>query len=167
VNTENYNLDYSDPEPPREVWWKVVLKWIALLPGSIVAYYLATILNNWGASYYNPAIVHDMMGTGDFGGHYILGPVYIFHTRAIAAAAFIAFAIWLAPSHKKTVFGVYAGFYVLWIVALIFILGAAFNEFGGFRWEPLVRMIIEVIAAGCGIVFGGLAMLEEAAITKD
>jgi hypothetical protein len=141
-------------------WWKTALKWACLLPGSIVAYYFATILNNWGASYYDPDIVHDMMGTGGFSGHYILGPVYIFHTRAIAAGAFCAFAVWLAPSHKKIVFGVYCAFYVLWLLALVFLLGMAFNQYGGFRWEPAIRLAIELIAAGLGVVLGGLATLE-------
>ncbi len=102
-----------------------------------------------------------MMGRADFGGHYIIGPIYIFHTRALAAGAFVGFAVWLAPSHKKVVFGIYTAFYALWVVVLIFLLGAAFNEYGGFLWEPLVRLIIEVIAAGVGVIAGGLVMLEE------
>jgi len=158
---------YSNPRAPREAWWRVAIKWILLLPGSIAVYYFATILNNLGASYYNPEIVYDIARTGGFGGHYIIGPIYIFHTRALSAAAFITFAIWLAPSHKKTVFVVSVGLFVLWAVYLFFFMGFAFNELRKILWEPFIRMIIELIAAGCGIVFGGLAMLEEESRAKN
>jgi hypothetical protein len=164
VSKQEFNVDHSDFEPTREARWKVALKWIGLLPGSIVAYFIAGILNDWAISRaYDGEMIHDMMGTGGFAGHYIMGPIYLFHHLVVPAAVFSMFAIRFAPSHKNVVFGVNIGMYVLWILTLIFILGAAFNEFGGFRWEPLIRMIIEILAAGCGIVFGGRYMLEEVA----
>lgn len=164
MSKQEFNVDHSDFEPTREARWKVALKWTGLLPGSIAAYFIAAILNDWAISaFYGGEIIHAMVGTRGFGGHYIIGPIYLFHHLAIPAAVFIAFAIRFAPSHKRVVFGAYIGLYVLWVFTLIFILGAAFNEFGGFRWEPLIRMIIEILAAGCGIVFGGLYMLKEVA----
>jgi hypothetical protein len=163
VSKQEFNVDHSDFEPTREARWKVALKWIGLLPGSIVAYFIAAILNDFVISGLYGEIMHDMMGTGGFAGHYIIGPIYLFHHLAIPSAVLSAFAIKFAPSHKSVVFGVYIGMYVFWIFRLILIFGTAFNVLGGVRWEPLIRMIIEMIAAGCGIVFGGRYMLEEVA----
>jgi len=57
---------------------KKILKWIGLLPLVAITYFVSKILSNWSFSYVDPDLVHDMATLGGLGGHYILGPIFLF-----------------------------------------------------------------------------------------
>ena len=81
-----------------------VLRWIGVLPAFVASMYLTFLL--WGWSMYFAGegdLVQDLRTSADFGGHYILGPLYCLGMTAAAAALGILAATFTAPSHRKVV----------------------------------------------------------------
>jgi len=141
--------------------WQTILRWIAVLPASVVAQYVAIIFNRWTANYYDDDVVYRMSRSYDFGGHYIIGPVYAMQMGLICGAAFSFAGIKVAPSHKKAVLTVYGIGYVAWIVLGVFLICYAPHAGKEVSIEAIMRYSIQTIATAFGLLFGGLMAIDD------
>ena len=48
-------------------------------------------------------MVEDINSVDDYGGHYFLGPLFVFLREAFAVGFGVYSGVYLAPKHKKTV----------------------------------------------------------------
>jgi hypothetical protein len=138
---------------------KKTFKWIGLLPVVIIAYFLSKILSNWGFSYYDPGFVHDIATLGGFGGHYILGPIFLFQREATAIGLAIFAGIYIAPSYKKIVYFILLGVWVIFLIISAFGIGLTLGEY---QWtkELIATAIVETIAQIVGVIACGFYVWE-------
>lgn len=152
---EKDEVQLSKPIPV----WVLILRWIGILPSCIAIYILAQIINDWITSRYLPELVHDLFRAPDFAGHVILGPVYVFQRFAIAVALAVYAGIRIAPSHRKIVFFCIIGLWFLFLIFGAIGLGVSFHR-EIWTTGKIIRLIVETLAQGIGLVFGGLVALK-------
>ena len=76
-------------------------------------------------------MVDDINSLDDYGGHYILGPLFVFLREAFAVGFGVYSGVYLVPKHKKIVF---AGFIFLWLMFLLLISFAIGLTFFRMEW---------------------------------
>jgi len=105
-------------------------------------------------------MVDDINSVDDYGGHYILGPLFVFLREAFAVGFGVYSGVYLAPKHKKIVFTI---FIFLWVVFLLFISYAIGLTFFRMEWttEKLLRNLTEIIAQLTGLVLAGIFIWKE------
>lgn len=82
------------------------LRWICVLPGVIIAYFLSGFLFNIGGISYGISRV-DISNINRYGGfieNYILGPMILFVTEMISVGTAVLAGVYIAPDYKKTVY---------------------------------------------------------------
>ncbi len=92
-----------------EPWWKLALRWIAVLPATVVAYIFATWAYFFGLGWAVPTLSREIRYADAFEGHYVMGPLLVFGWFFIATAAATMAGMKTAPSHRIVVAVVLAG----------------------------------------------------------
>jgi hypothetical protein len=129
-----------------------ILRWLAVLPSAFLAYIITVTLVDWGVSRTAyPELAQEVVGSYGFGGHYILGPLYIFVRFGMATFAGVGAAMKVAPSHKIKVGFVLFGIYILLIFISVFLFGKYSSQI---NWsvECVSRLVVELLAQLLGIL---------------
>jgi predicted metal-binding membrane protein len=105
-------------------------------------------------------MVDDINLVDDYGGHYILGPLFVFLREAFAVGFGVYSGVYLVPKYKKIVF---AGFIFLWLMFLLLISFAIGLTFFRMEWttEKLLRNLTEIIAQLIGLLIAGIFIWKE------
>jgi hypothetical protein len=105
-------------------------------------------------------MVEDINSVDDYGGHYILGPLFVFLREVFAVGFGVYSGVYLAPKYKKVVF---TFFIFLWVLFLLFISFAIGLTFFRMEWttEKLLRNLTEIVAQLIGIVIAGVFIWKE------
>ena len=105
-------------------------------------------------------MVDDINSVDDYGGHYILGPLFVFLREVFAVGFGVYSGVYLAPKHKKIVF---KGFIFLWLIFLLLISFAIGLTFFRMEWttEKLLRNLTEIIAQLIGLVIADIFIWKE------
>jgi|TARA_B110000902_G_scaffold187680_1_gene212360 uncharacterized membrane protein (DUF485 family) len=112
-------------------------------------------------------MVEDINSVDDYGGHYFLGPIFIFIREAFAIGFGVYSGVYLVPRHKKKV---YMLFIFLWVIFLLLISFAIGLTFFRMEWtsEMLLRNLTEIISQLVGLVVSGIYIWkEQKLIEKD
>jgi len=146
-------------EKSRQLW-KNALRWIGILPVSIVAYVVSKLLSNWSFGYVDPELVRDIDKARDFADHYILGPMFVFQREGTATGIAIYTGVYLAPSYKKVVFFILVGLWVIMLLVASFFIGATVQIY---EWTTgaIIRTVLELIAQLVAIIVVGYYLWEE------
>jgi hypothetical protein len=107
-------------------------------------------------------MVEDISLMNDFGGHYILGPLFVFLREVFAVGFGVFSGVYLVPKNKNIIF---AGFIILWIIFLLillilFLFGLSFFSME-LTTEELFRFLIEIIAQLIGLLLAGIFIWKE------
>jgi hypothetical protein len=105
-------------------------------------------------------MVEDINSVDDYGGHYILGPLFVFLREVFAVGFGIYSGVYLVPKYKKVVF---IFFIFLWVLFLLFISFAIGLTFFRMEWttEKLLRNLTEIVAQLIGIVIASIFIWKE------
>lgn len=127
-----------------------ILKWTGVLPLVVIAYFATKAIFDFTSVRYIPDLIHDISTNGGFGGHYILGPLYIFQREMVATLAAVLSGVYIAPSHKKIVYFTFIGlFATAYLVSVFFV----WLSLEAYPWttELVILTAIEAIAQMIGL----------------
>jgi uncharacterized membrane protein (DUF485 family) len=143
------------------------IRWIFFIPLAITIYIVSKICLSWTFYYISSQMVEDINSVDDYGGHYFLGPIFIFIREAFAIGFGVYSGVYLVPRHKIKV---YMLFILLWVIFLLLISFAIGLTFFRMEWtsEMLLRNLTEIIAQLVGLVVSGIYIWkEQKLIEKD
>lgn len=143
-----------------------ILRWIFFIPLALTIYIVSKLCLSWTFSFISYYLVVDIAFADDFGGHNILGPIFIFTREAIAVGFGVYSGVYLAPRQKMIVF---AYFIFLWVLFLLFM--AILNGLTFFRteWtiERFLRIAAEIIAQIVGLIVAGVYIWKEQKLIEE
>ena len=137
-----------------------IIRWIFIIPLAATIYAISKLCLSWTFDYISSNLVKDINSMSDFGGHYILGPIFIFLKEGFAIGFAVYSGVYLAPNHKKSIF---FSFIFLWILLLLFIsfsLGINYFKFE-LTNEMIFRNITELVAQLIGFIVAGIYIWKE------
>lgn len=155
--------------------WIKVIRWIGILPALIISYVLAKYLfgilfkvtietflglalsNFEGIDYSMGNTVNDIKYASGFGGHYILGPIFVFLREAIAVTLSFCLAIYITPNGKRIVFYFFLG---LLIMLNVYLLISSIRLIDSYTTEMIIRSVIEFAALIVGLLFAHAYMQD-------
>jgi len=108
------------------------LRWIAVLPASVVGSYLVYLAYYWLNRTY-------IFTNGD----YLWNHISMFIASMLMGGTFIAIGVSVAPSHQKVCASVMFGFWCIISGAALFA-----NIVTGFSWTSFISLICSLIGAG-------------------
>lgn len=137
-----------------------ILRWLFFIPLAGLIYIISKLCLSWTFFYISSKMVEDISSDGDFGGHYILGPAYIFIREAFAIGFGIYSGVYLAPNNKKIIFFLFVG---LWINFLLFVSFAFGLTFYRIEWtsEKIFSNLTEILAQLVGFIVSGIYIWKE------
>lgn len=140
--------------------WNEILRWIFFLPLSFIMYLISKLCITLTFFFINNDLVTDINSVYDFGGHYILGPIFIFIRELLAVTFGVYSGVYFAPSHKKIVF---YGFIIIWILYLLIISFGIGYTISIYEWktEEIIRNLVELFAQIVGLTIVGIYIWKE------
>ncbi len=137
-----------------------IIRWVFFIPLAAIIYIVSIFCLTWTFNFINNNMVDDINSLDDFGGHYILGPLYIFLRESFAVGFAVYSGVYLAPKYKTVVF---TFFIFLWVVFLLFVSFTIGLTFFSIEWttEKLLRNLTEIIAQLTGLVIAGIFIWRE------
>jgi hypothetical protein len=137
-----------------------ILRWTFFIPLASTIYIVSKLCLSWTFYFISSNVVEDINSVDDYGGHYILGPIFIFLREAFAIGFGVYSGVYLAPRYKKMVFAFFLLFWVLLILFVSFSIGLTYFKM---KWttEHLLRNMTEIIAQSVGFVVSGIIIWKE------
>nr|HPG54694.1 hypothetical protein [Smithellaceae bacterium] len=89
-------------------------------------YIVSKLCLSWTFYFISSNMVEDINSVDDYGGHYFLGPLFVFLREAFAVGFGVYSGVYLAPKHKKTVFTFFIFLWVLFLLLISFAIGLTF-----------------------------------------
>lgn len=130
--------------------FKTLLRWLGVVLLSPAAY-LATYALLYVVYPHDIKLVAQSIGAGNgFQGHYLDAIMYFVSGSAFSTAAFIATAVYLAPSNKYTVFRIFSVLMLLILVLDVLFAGYIMYMYG-FNLESLVKTVCFIFGISAGI----------------
>jgi len=143
-----------------------ILRWTFFIPLAATIYVVSKLCLSWTFYFISSNMVEDINSVDDYGGHYILGPVFIFLREAFAVGFGVYTGVYTAPRQKKIIF---TFFIFLWVVFLLFISFAIGLTFFRMEWttEKLLRNLTEITAQLVGLVVAGIYIWKEQKLIEE
>ena len=142
--------------------FRIIMRWIAIIPAAVLAYALAKGLSDWSASRFFYELVRDVNTNRGIGGHYIFGSIYIFQRELVATLGAFYFSLVVAPKYRQYVYFIMAVLYIFGILVIVSILNGYIATAGLYNWtsENTIRTIIETAAQIIAIIVIGVTLLK-------
>ena len=136
------------------------IKWIFFIPLAATIYIVSKLCLSWTFYFISSNLVNDINSVDDYGGHYILGPLFVFLREGFAVGFGVYSGVFLAPKHKKIVFIVFIFLWVMFLLLVSFFFGLTFFRM---EWttEKILRNLTEIIAQLTGFVVAGIFIWKE------
>lgn len=165
-NTQTVSCDFKKTVNKTNNIIGQILRWIFFIPLAATIYIVSKLCLSWTFYFISSNLVEDINSVDDYGGHYILGPLFIFIREAFAVGFGVYSGVYLAPRQKKIIFAV---FIFLWVLLLLFISFAIGLTFFRMEWttEKLLRNLTEIIAQIVGLIVSGIYIWKEQKILEE
>jgi hypothetical protein len=137
-----------------------ILRWIFLIPLAATIYIVSKLCISWTFYFISSNILEKINSVDDYGGHYFLGPLFVFLRESLAVGFGVYSGVYLAPRHRKVVFIFIIFLWILFLLFISFLIGLTFFKM---EWttEKLLRNLTEIIAQLIGIVIAGIFIWKE------
>ncbi len=144
----------------------LILRWIFFVPLAITIYIVSKICLSWTFYFISSQTIEDLNSVDGYGGHYFLGPIFIFITEALAIGFGIYTGIYLVPKLKKKVFVFFILLYAMFLLSVSFAIGITFFK-RVWNFEMLLRNLTEIIAQLVGLVVSGIYIWKEQSLIEN
>ena len=136
------------------------LRWTFFIPLAATIYIVSKLCLSWTFYFISSNMAADINSVDDYGGHYFLGPLFVFLREAFAVGFGVYSGVYLAPRHKKVIFSFFIFLWVLFLLLISFAIGLTFFRM---EWttEKLLRNLTEIAAQLIGIVIAGIFIWKE------
>jgi len=137
-----------------------ILKWIFFIPLTIGIYLVSKICLTWTFYFISSRVMNDISSASDYGGHYILGPLFGFIGEGLSVGFGVYSGVYLVPTKKKAVFFVFVIIWVLFMLFASFLIGLTYFKI---EWtsEKIFRSVTEIIAQMVGFIIAGVYIWKE------
>jgi len=141
----------------------IILRWLGVLPVAFIAMYLGILVLNLSFTYIGYGeVVQNVNRFSGFGGHFIIGPFYVFFQSQAIIASMIFAGVFTAPNYKKIVYYIFVGIVSLMLIIFIYnTVKILLNP--GIQISmisPIIEIIIQLFGTVSGIVLTGAYFFE-------
>ena len=100
-----------------------IARWIAVLPAAILTIVVVNSIYDWGTQQLGYGeFLTNLFNSNGFGGHYILGPIYLLWRYALSTSMGLIAAMLIAPKHNMIVGFILLGCFILAVIVFAVIL---------------------------------------------
>ena len=131
-----------------------ILRWIFFFPLALAINIFSVFCLKWIFAVINRSVFKVVFNSDDFGGHYILGFLFVFILHGISMGISVYSGVYLAPHYKKIIF---AFFLIFWGIITIGSYALMIDE----TIERLLRTLTEKVADFIGIIIAGVYIWKE------
>jgi hypothetical protein len=137
-----------------------ILRWTFFIPLAVGIYLVSKICFSWTFYFISSKVMEDITSASDYGGHYILGPLFRFIGEGFAVGFAVYSGVYLAPKQKKIVYFIFVGIWILFMLFASFMIGLTYFKI---EWtgEKLFRTLTEIVAQIVGFIVAGIFIWKE------